>query len=138
MPPEPKAELDLRRVRFAAVIDRAIRAAQARGLTIGDIERLTGVGNTTFYGWRTGKWVRDPVPAKVRDFFEGLDMSIEEPYRALGWTVPSTTKRVPEPIIQDPEVRALMRKLVDPNVSTERKNLIRRVIRGLLDETDFK
>jgi hypothetical protein len=134
MPAESAANLDLRRVRFAALVDRALRAAKDRGMTIDQIEKATEVGNTTFYGWRKGTWDRDPVPAKVRSFCEGLGVSVDEAYRALGWTMPSDGRRTPpEPMLEDPDVRALMRKLTDPKTSAATKELIRRTIRALID-----
>src|SRR5688572_19032876 len=115
MPAESPVELDLRRVRFAALVDRALRAAKARGMTIEQIEKATDVGNSTLYVWRKGEWNRDPVQGKVRSFCEGLGVDIDEAYRALGWaTTQQTRRKPPEPMLEDPDVRALMRKLTDP------------------------
>lgn len=103
-------------------------------MTIEQIEKATDVGNTTLYSWRKGEWNRDPVPAKVRSFCEGLGISVEEAYQALGWTTPSSSRRAaPEPLIEDPDLRALMRKLTSPNTPTSEKLWIRRQIRALAD-----
>lgn len=127
---EPKPELDLRRVRFSTVVDRALSAAKQRGMTIDEIEKATGVGNTTFYGWRKGNWDRDPVPAKVRSFCEGLGIPLDEAYRALGWNQPEPGRRKPpEPILEDPDLRLLWRKLNDPNTTPAEKVMFRRMIR---------
>jgi transcriptional regulator with XRE-family HTH domain len=134
MPAESKPELDLRRVRFAALVDRALRAANDRGMTIEQIEKATDVGNSTFYTWRSGKWNRDPVQAKVRSFCEGLGIDIDEAYRALGWATTQLKRRKPpEPMLEDPDVRALMHKLSDPKTPPATKELIRRTIRALID-----
>lgn len=134
MPAESAADLGLRRVRFAALVDRALRAAADRGMTIEQIEKATEVGNSTFYTWRKGEWNRDPVQSKVRSFCEGLGVDIDEAYRALGWATTQHTRRKPaEPMLEDPDVRALMRKLTDPKTPTATKDLIRRTIRALID-----
>lgn len=135
--PEPQQQLDLRRVRFGAFVARVLDAAAARGMTIPQIEEKTGLGNSTFYGWRKGEWKRDPVPARVRAFCEGLGASVDEAYRALGWELPNGGKRpAPEPLIDDPDVRNLMRKLTDPKTPAATKLLIRRTIRALVGEPD--
>lgn len=138
--PEPKDQLDLRRVRFGAFIARGLDIARARGMTVIDIEKATGIGNSTFYAWQAGDWRRDPVPARVSMFCEGLGLSIDEAYRALGWATPSAPKRLhPEPIIDDPDLRLLMRKLSSTKTPAAEKLWIRRQIRsmaaGLSDET---
>lgn len=137
MPAEPAEQLELRRARFSAVIDRALRAARARGMTIADVEQATEVGNTTFYSWRNGTWDRDPVPAKVRSFCEGLGIAIEEAYAALGWNMPTGSRRKsPTPITDDPDLRRLMRKLMDPKVPESEKKLFRRMMRSWIGEHD--
>lgn len=135
MPAEPAEQLGLRRTRFAAVVDRALRAAKARGMTVAQIEEATGVGNTTFYSWRNGTWDRDPVPAKVREFCEGLGIAIEEAYAALGWGMPTGARRkAPTAITEDPDLRRLMRKLMDPKVPETEKQLFRRMMRTWIGE----
>ncbi len=137
---EPKSELDLRRVRFATYVGRLIDLALARGMSVKDIEKATGVSSTTFYGWRNGEWRRDPTPARVRAFVEGLGGSMDEANRALGWVQqPSRKRPAPEPMLEDPDVRAVYRKLSDPKVSAAEKAVFRRMMRawaGTLDEED--
>jgi len=137
MPAEPQPQLDLRRVRFGSFVARVLDNAKTRRLTIEQIEKATGLGNTTIYAWRDGKWNRDPTPAKVRAFCEGLGASIEEAYRALGWILPDDRRRkATEPLIEDPDVRAIMRKLNDPSTSPAEKLWIRRQIRALAGHLD--
>lgn len=132
--PEPRPQLDLRRVRFAAFVERALNAARARGMTVPQIEAATKLGNSTFYSWRKGDWNRDPVPARVRDFCLGLGVPIDEAYRALGWSVPDPGRRTaPEPLIDDPDVRLLLRKLTSSATPAAEKLWIRRQIRSMAE-----
>lgn len=137
--PEPKDQLDVRRVRFAAFVQRGLDIARSRGMTVADIEKATGLGNSTFYTWRKGNWDRDPVQGRVKQFCEGLGLSLDEAYGALGWATPTAPKRTrPEPIIDDPDLRLLMRKLTSSKTPAAEKLWIRRQIRsmaaGLSDE----
>lgn len=130
--PEPRDQLDVRRVRFAAFVQRGLDIARARGMTIADIEEATGLGNSTFYTWRKGNWDRDPVQGRVRQFCEGLGLSLDEAYGALGWATPGASKRTrPEPIIDDPDLRLLMRKLTSSKTPQAEKLWIRRQIRSM-------
>lgn len=133
MPTEPQPSRDLRRARFGAFVARAIRAAQQRGMTVADIEGATGIGNTTFYRWKNGDWNRDPRVSEVRAFCSGLGLSIGEAYRALGWAETSQARDT-EPILDDPDVRAVMRALNDPHVHPAVKLMIRRQLRALAAE----
>jgi len=121
-----------RQAAFAACVQRAVRLAKNRGMTVAQIEEATGVGNSTFYAWQKGVWTKDPRPTQVKSFFEGLGMSIEEPYRALGWAAPDKDRTV-DPVTSDPDVQELFdlanRKLNDPNVPALEKALIRREVR---------
>lgn len=116
-------------------MQRAIDAAQQRNMTIEQIEKATGIGSTTFYRWRDGKWARDPVASSVRNFCTGLGVSISEAYRALGWSEDAAA-REPEPIVDDPDVRAVMRALNDPNLHPTVKLMIRRQLRALAAEAE--
>jgi transcriptional regulator with XRE-family HTH domain len=133
MPVEPAPSRDLRRTRFGAFVARALEAARERGMTVADIEAVTGLGNTTFYRWKNGNWNRDPRASEVRAFCAGLGLSIAEAYRALGWSE-DTQARGPEPITEDPDVRAVLRALNDPNVHPAVKLLIRRQLRSMAQE----
>jgi len=137
MPPaarEPREQLNQRRMRFGHFVARALDIARSRGMTIADIEQATGLGNSTFYAWANGEWTRDPVTARVQQFCEGLGLSLDEAYRALGWATPGAPKRAtPEPIIDDPDLRLLLRKLTSPNTPAAEKLWIRRQIRSMAE-----
>lgn len=137
---EPKPSLDLRRVRFSAFIRRALDLAKVRGMTVEQIENATGIGSSTFYRWRDGNWNRDPTPSAVRNFCTGTGASISEAYAALNWSESDAQRSAqPAPLIEDPDVRALMRKLTDPKTSAAEKAMFRRMIRswvGRLEEED--
>lgn len=126
--------IDLRRRRFGAVTARVLDAAQQRGLTTEEIERRTGVGNTTFYRWKNGNWSKDPRATQVKKFFSELggDPAVAEAFRALGWS--EDGGREPEPIMDDPDVRAVMRALTDPNVHPAVKLMIRRQLRSMAQD----
>lgn len=131
---EPKEQLNMRRTRFSQFVARALDVARSRGMTITDIEKATGLGNSTFYAWANGEWTRDPVTARVQQFCEGLGLSLDEAYRALGWATPSAPKRThTEPIIDDPDLRLLLRKLTSPNTPAAEKLWIRRQIRSMAE-----
>lgn len=132
---KPTPELELRRVRFGHFVERTVAAAKGRGMTTADMEKATGLGNSTWYGWIKGEWARDPVPDKVHAFCNGLGASIEEAYRMLGWNIAQLGQRASaEPLAEDADVRALMRKLTDPKTPAATKLLIRRTIRALVGE----
>lgn len=129
---EPRPSLELRRRRFGEFVQRAIDAAKLRGMTIVQIEEATKVGKSTFYRWAEGKWNRDPRGSEVKSFCVGLGVSVAEAYRALGWS--EDPAREPEPIQDDPDVRAVMRALNDPNLHPAVKLMIRRQLRALAAE----
>lgn len=104
-------------------------------MTIDQVEAATKVGNTTFYRWRNGQWSRDPRASEVRSFCIGLGISIADAYRALGWSE-DLSAVPPEPLVDDPDVRAVMRALKDPNVHPAVKLMIRRQLRALAQEAE--
>lgn len=121
---------DLPLVRFGYFVRRVLDAAKSRGLTMKQISELTQLGKSTLYRWRDGE-VR-PAVAELRRFCEGLGAPLAEAYAALGWSEAEPGKpTTPAPLIEDPDVRALMRKLSDPNTPALEKNFIRRQIRAL-------
>lgn len=130
---EPQPSLDLRRRRFGEFVQRALDAAKLRGMKIDEIETATKVGKSTFYRWADGKWSRDPRASEVRQFCVGLGLSVDEAYRMLGWAATGAA-REPEPIMDDPDVRAVMRALNDPNLHPTVKLMIRRQLRALAAE----
>lgn len=133
---EPASQRDLRRVRFGQFVDRAMRMARERGMTIPLIMEATGVHSSTFYRWRDGDWTKDPRASQVRAFCEGVGASTEDAYRALGWfSNEEQPKRHAEPI-EDPDLRMLARKLMSPHTPAAEKMWIRRQIRALADEAE--
>lgn len=122
---------DLRKVRFGQFVLRILSNAKDRGLTMKQIEDATGIGKSTIYRWRDGTVL--PKMPELRRFCEGLGAPINEAYAALGWSE-DPERRQPEPLLEDPDVRALMRKLTDPQTPAATKLLIRRTIRALVGE----
>jgi transcriptional regulator with XRE-family HTH domain len=129
---------ELRRARFGRFVVRVLEAAKTRGMTIKQIEEATDVGKSTFYRWRDGENL--PKTEELRRFCRALGVPIAEAYAALGWSEDETSRPAsPAPLIEDPDVRALMRKLNDPKVSAAEKAVFRRMMRawaGTLDEED--
>lgn len=132
---EPQPSRDLRRRRFAEFARRAYDAAKSRGMTVEQIEQATSVGKSTIHRWMAGQWSRDPRASEVRSFCLGLGVSLEEAQRMLGWTQKPGAADV-EPIMEDPDVRAVMRALNDPNVHPAVKLMIRRQLRALAAEAE--
>ncbi|WP_346536995.1 XRE family transcriptional regulator [Micromonospora sp. DPT] len=120
------ASLEQRRAAFGRFVRKALEDAEDRKLSIKEIERRTGVGSTTFYRWRDGDWTADPRASKVDAFCDGLDIPKSAAYRALGWGTDG--KPGVEPAFE-PELRAIQRQLMDPNVSATRKESIRNMLR---------
>jgi len=126
----PRPSDDLSKARFGRFVMRVLDAARARGMSIKAIEEAGGVGKSTLYRWRDGE-VLPKVP-ELRRFCEGMGVAVGEAYAALGWSE-EPERAEPRPIIEDPDVRALMRKLTDPNTPAAEKTWIRRQIRALAE-----
>lgn len=121
------ATLEQRRRAFGRFVRVAMADARARGLTVAEIEKRTGVTNTTMYRWRDGDWTKDPRPGQVRAFCAGLEIPWEPAFRVLGWTTDQEQVSEPEPILP-PEIREILRVLNDPNVSETEKAAIRQML----------
>jgi len=124
----------VRAARFGKFVDRLLRDAKERGMTIADVERATGVSKTTIYRWRDGDWSKDPRPSQVRALCEGLGVPCEIAYRLLGWS--DAGPPMEEPPIDDPDLREVARRLRDPHVSEAEKQAIRIMIRYLARRRD--
>jgi len=125
----------VRAAKFGRLVDRMLREAKERGMTIADVERATGVSKTTFYRWRDGEWSKDPRPSQVRAFCDGLGVPYEIAYRMLGWA--DTGPPAEEPLIDlEPDLREVARRLRDPHVSEAEKQAIRIMIRYLAQRRD--
>jgi len=126
----PRPSDDLSKARFGRFITRVLATARERGMTIKAIEEAGGVGKSTLYRWRDGEFL--PKVAELRRFCEGMGIPFAEAYAALGWSEEPQAYQ-PPPLIEDPDVRALMRKLSDPNTPAAEKTWIRRQIRALAE-----
>lgn len=115
--------LQVRRMRFARFVERALRDAQARGMTTAQIEAATRVGSSTIYRWKDGEWSRDPQRGQVKNFCAGLSLSLDEAYRALDWQTDDRETVEPAPI-QNPALREAARLLADPSIRVEDKAMI--------------
>lgn len=124
----------VRAAKFGRFVDRVLRDAKDRGMTIPDIERATGVSKSTFYRWRDGEWTKDPRPSQVRAFCEGLGVPYGVAYRLLGWAENGPPEE--EPLELEPDMREVARRLRDPNVSEAEKQEIRAMIRYLARRRD--
>lgn len=126
-----KVSIDLRRVRFAQVVEAGLASAKDRGMTIPKVEQATGVGKSTIYRWRDGGWSIDPRITEVQGFCDGLGVPRSEAYAALGWSERLDAERAePEPSL-DPRLRAVARRLSDPNVSLLEKVAIQQLLESM-------
>ncbi|MBY8871446.1 helix-turn-helix domain-containing protein [Micromonospora sp. PLK6-60] len=121
-----------RKIAFATFVRRALDDARATRAWSGtEVSRRTGVSRQTINRWVRGDWASDPEAERVVAFCEGLGLNPAAAFGALGWdrTAPAAADPVtPE---MDPDVAALLRRLVDPGVSDAEKFHIRETIRYL-------
>lgn len=124
---------DVARVNFARFVERALAAARRRGLSDPKIAELTGIGPSTFHRWRRGDWGTKGWPElqKVIDFCDGLGVSTDDAFAALGLTGQRQPTTPAEPL--DPDVRIIMRRLEDPAVSRAEKLSIRATLKYLAE-----
>lgn len=125
----------VRAAKFGHFVDRLLREARARGMTVEEIVKATKVSSATLYRWRNADWTKDPRASQVRSFCEGLGAPVQVAYRLLGWTEEGRPQ-ASEPLELEPDMHELARELRDPNVSEERKREIRTVIRLLRRRRD--
>lgn len=124
------ASAQVRAAKFGHFVTRALAEAKARGMTIPDIEKATGVSKSTFYRWRDGDWSKDPRASQVRAFCAGLGIPYSAAYRLLGWADEGPAQPE-EPMPLEPDMREVARMLRDPNVPEQQKLEIRAMIRYL-------
>lgn len=122
-----------RKIAFATFVRRALDEARATRAWSGtEVSRRTGVSRQTINRWVRGDWASDPEAERVVAFCEGLGLNPAAAFAALGWdrtaTGPRTGQAAPP---MDPDVEALLRRLVDPQVSDAEKFHIRETIRYL-------
>ncbi len=121
-----------RKLAFAAFVRKALDDARAiRAWTGVEVARRTGVSRQTINRWLRGDWTTDPEPQRVVAFCEGLGISPTVAFGILGWDRSAPARPAPPPPPMDPDVEALLRRLVDPNVSEAEKFHIRETIRYL-------
>jgi transcriptional regulator with XRE-family HTH domain len=141
-PPErPEAGASLRRVpdpsarheAFANFVRKSLTDARTvRGWNGSEVARRTGLSRQTINRWLRGEWSSDPEPARVVAFCEALGINPTRAFGALGWDRSATSRPVPAaPPPMDPDVEALLRRLVDPAVSEAEKYHMRETIRYL-------
>lgn len=121
-----------RKLAFAAFVRKALDDARAsRAWTGTEVSRQTGVSRQTVNRWVRGEWTADPEPARVVAFCEGLGIDPRVAFGVLGWDRSAAARPLPAPPPMDPDVEALLHRLVDPNISEAEKFHIRETIRYL-------
>lgn len=122
-----------RKIAFATFVRRALDEARATRAWSGtEVSRRTGVSRQTINRWVRGDWASDPEAERVVAFCEGLGLNPATAFATLGWDRRSTPHRTePARPPMDPDVEALLRRLVDPEVSDAEKFHIRETIRYL-------
>ncbi|MEU1685675.1 helix-turn-helix domain-containing protein [Micromonospora sp. NPDC005707] len=121
-----------RKIAFATFVRRALEDARAMRAWSGtEVSRRTGVSRQTINRWVRGDWASDPEAERVVAFCEGLGLNPAAAFAALGWDRAAAPRAAPTPPPMDPDVEALLRRLVDPNVSDAEKFHIRETIRYL-------
>ncbi len=130
-----------RRQAFAAFVRAALADARCRrGWTGVRVAEETGLSRQTINRWVRGEWTTDPEPKRVVGFCDALGISPTIAFGVLGWS--RTAQKVPQPgpatpagtdpaAPIDPDVEALLRRLLDPRVSDSEKFHIRETIRYL-------
>jgi len=121
-----------RKIAFAAFVRKALEDARTtRAWTGTEVSRRTGVSRQTINRWVRGEWASDPEPQRVVAFCEGLGLDPSVAFGVLGWDRTASARPAPSAPPMDPDVEALLRRLVDPNVSDAEKFHIRETIRYL-------
>lgn len=121
-----------RKIAFATFVRRALDEARATRAWSGtEVSRRTGVSRQTINRWVRGDWASDPEAERVVAFCEGLGLSPATAFAALGWERATAPRSTPATPPMDPDVEALLRRLVDPDVSDAEKFHIRETIRYL-------
>jgi transcriptional regulator with XRE-family HTH domain len=121
-----------RKIAFAAFIRKALDDARStRAWTASEVSRRTGVSRQTVNRWVRGEWTSDPEAERVVAFCSGLGINPTVAFGVLGWDRNTAARPAPSAPPMDPDVEALLRRLVDPNVSEVDKFHIRETIRYL-------
>jgi transcriptional regulator with XRE-family HTH domain len=121
-----------RKIAFAAFVRKALDDARAtRAWTGSEVSRRTGVSRQTINRWVRGEWSSDPEAERVVAFCTGLGINPTVAFGVLGWDRATASRPLPAAPPMDPDVEALLRRLIDPNVSEVDKFHIRETIRYL-------
>jgi transcriptional regulator with XRE-family HTH domain len=121
-----------RRQAFAAFVRKSLADARAtRGWNGTTVAAKTGLSRQTINRWVRAEWSTDPEPARVVAFCEGLGISPTVAFGILGWDRSAPSRPRPEPPPMDPDVAALLHKLLDPRVPEAEKYHIRETVRYL-------
>lgn len=127
-------DTDGRRQAFAAFVRKALADARAvRDWNGTVVAAKTGLSRQTINRWVRADWSTDPEPARVVAFCEALGIEPVVAFGILGWDRSATSRPQPQPQAQpmDPDVAALLDKLLDASVSDAEKYHIRETIRYL-------
>jgi transcriptional regulator with XRE-family HTH domain len=117
---------------FASFVRKALADARStRAWNGSEVSRQTGVSRQTINRWVRGEWSSDPEPARVVAFCEGLGINPTVAFGLLGWDRSAPARPTPAPPPMDPDVEALLRRLMDPAISEAEKFHIRETVRYL-------
>ena len=120
---------------FAQFVKRQLAAARARGMKDADIEKVTGITNSTFHRWQRGDFGKTgPSADAVRKFCDGLGLPRKQAAEILGWSTDDPPRGLPDEELS-PEIRELLRRLRDPNIPKREKEFISETIKSLISRT---
>jgi transcriptional regulator with XRE-family HTH domain len=122
-----------RRLAFASFVRKAVDSARmTRAWNGSEVARRTGVSRQTINRWVRGDWASDPEPERVAAFCTGLGLDPSVAFGILGWDRSGTADQPgPSPVVLDPDIDALLRRLTDPSISDAEKFHIRETVRYL-------
>ena len=121
-----------RKQAFAAFVRKALEDARTvRAWTGSEVARRTGVSRQTIHRWRQGDWSTDPEPERVVAFCEGLGINVTIAFGILGWDRSASARPPAAPPPMDPDIEALLRRLMDPSTPEAEKYHIRETVRYL-------
>jgi len=111
---------------------------QATGISRAELARRLSVDPTTVWRWETGRQKPESpaVPLALAQMFQ---LDLDEALAAAGLTPNAPPARPsPPPPELDPDVKIILQRLADPNVSAEEKTNIRAMLQYLARLADHK